>query len=89
LIEDHKKKSSPQKTFESAREQIPRGLPRVSDQKWNCFFLLRIEDSPQLAAESFNFEHPFSQTESGKSGLAQNARISYYGIKQQKAAGLA
>jgi hypothetical protein len=40
--------------IESARERIRRGLPRGQRAKRNGFFLLRIEDSPQLAAESFN-----------------------------------
>jgi hypothetical protein len=57
--------------------------------KTEWVFPLRIEDSPQLAAERFNFEHPFSQTEAGKSGLAQNARTTNNGIKREKAAGLA
>jgi len=48
----------------------------------------RQEEFPQKI-KRLNFEHPFSQTESGKPGLAQNVRTSYYGIKQEKAAGLA
>jgi hypothetical protein len=48
----------------------------------------RQEEFPQKI-KRLNFEHPFSQTESGKPGLAQNVRTSNYGIKQEKAAGLA
>jgi hypothetical protein len=39
---------------ESACERIPRGLLGVSEHKRDVLFFLRIEDSPQLAAESFN-----------------------------------
>jgi hypothetical protein len=39
---------------ESACERIPRGLARCKRSETTRLFLLRIEDSPQLAAESFN-----------------------------------
>jgi hypothetical protein len=39
---------------ESACERLPRGLPRGKRARRNGLFLLRIEESPRLAAESFN-----------------------------------
>lgn len=48
----------------------------------------REEKFPKKS-QLLNFEHPFSQTKSGKTGFAQNVRKSNYCIEQEKSAGLA
>ncbi len=41
------------KDIESGSERIPRGLPRGKRANGEHYYSLWIEDSPQLAAESF------------------------------------
>jgi hypothetical protein len=58
-------------------------------QNGDYLLTLTISGRKSFLKKRLNFEHPFSQTEFGKPGLAQNVRTSNYGIKQEKAAGLA